>query len=86
MTSPIKQKKIEKNSLQKKNQTLQEELVQLQNQLEVYRDLKNLENETVYRQQMLVLLERIAIALEKSLGEEESSENSEEEPEEDEEE
>lgn len=51
MTEDLKEKKIDKNLLQKENQTLQNQLLMMQ-------DLKSLQDQAFYRQQKLMILER----------------------------
>ena len=57
MTKDLKEKKTEDDSLQKENQTLR-------SQLSIMQDLQNLQNMTYYRQQILMMLERQALAME----------------------
>ena len=57
MTKDLKEKKTEDDSLQKENQTLR-------SQLSIMQDLQNLQNTTYYRQQILMMLERQALAME----------------------
>ena len=67
MTNQEKEKQKElQQSLQQENQTLKTQLLVLQ-------DLQNLNQESYFRQQVLILLERIATALEKVSSEENSS-------------
>lgn len=53
------------NELKKENEGLKE-------QVSILQDLQNIDQESYYRQQMLELLERIALSLEKNLKEEEN--------------
>ena len=55
----------------------QEEVQNLKNQLILMNDLNNLQNENYFRQQMLIQLERIAVALEKGSSSTEDSEDEE---------
>ena len=60
-----KQEKEEKNAEQLKENKLEEENQTLQQQLKVMVDLNNLKDESYYRQQMLVMIERQALATER---------------------
>ena len=64
----------------------QEEAENLQTQVRLFQDLHNLQNEPYFRQQLMITLERIALALEKVAEDPETPSSEEkEEPEEDEE-
>jgi len=80
------------NKIKKEDMTLESNLAklrlenhQLQQQVQILADLTNLREESYYRRQMLVVLERIALALESSLKEEDTEEKDSDEEEEEEE-
>jgi hypothetical protein len=74
-----KAKTTEENSSKKTEEEvkqIEEERESLKRQLQVFQDLHNLKNQEYFRREMLMVLERIANALEESLKE--SGEESEE--------